>query len=166
MTPSTNLNATFLKTVNIFRELPAGDLELLAAQFETRELESESVIIHEGELSDEFFLLRSGTAKVTRGKIGEEVIITSLNPGDYFGEAALFQNVKRTANIQAIDYVTLLVITKKNFEQFLDLHPAAAKRILHGMLKQLFFRLQKTSAQLEFERQGGLAHNALKDLLS
>jgi CRP/FNR family transcriptional regulator len=161
-----NLNATFLKTVNIFRELLNEDLQLLAEQFETRELPSDSILIHEGEVSDEFFILRSGTAKVTRGKIGEEVLITTLNPGDYFGEAALFQNVKRTANIQAIDYVTLLVIRKKSFEDFLDAHSTAAKRILHGMLKQLFFRLQKTSSQLEFERQGGLAHNALKDLLS
>ncbi|MCM2323828.1 MAG: cyclic nucleotide-binding domain-containing protein [Oligoflexia bacterium] len=161
-----NLNATFLKTVNIFRELPPEDLQLLADQFEVRELPTDSVVIHEGELSDEFFILRSGTAKVTRGKFGEDVIITSLNPGDYFGEAALFQNVKRTANIQAVEFVTLLVIRKKAFENFLDAHPAAAKRILHGMLKQLFLRLQKTSAQLEFERQGGLAQNPLQGFLS
>lgn len=157
--------SAFLKTITIFRELAAEDLDLLATRFEERVFPRDTVIVKEGDPGDEFFIIRNGTAKVTRGQVGDSVIVTSLGPGDHFGEAALFHNAKRSANIESLERLEVLTIGRKAFEDFLASEPRIASRVLHQMLRQLFFRLEKTNAQLEFERQGGFAHNALKELL-
>lgn len=157
---------SFLKRVAIFRDLDEADLEALSTRFEARKFQRDETVIQEGDFSDEFFIIQSGEAKVTRGPIGEEVIITSLGPAEYFGEAALFNNVKRSANIQALEPIEALTIQRAVFEEFLEARPLAGNKILQHMLRQLFFRLEKTNAQLEFERQGGFAQNAIRGLLS
>lgn len=156
----------FLRSSSLFSTLRQEDLEQLSLRFRAREFSAGEHIVREGSDSDEFFLIRRGNAKVTRGQTGDEVILTSLSASDSFGEAALFQDAKRSANIVALDLVETMCISRADFESFLEAHPMPAKRVLHQMLRELFFRLEKTNAQLEFERQGGFAHNALRQLLS
>lgn len=61
-------------------------------------------IIRQGATGDTFFIISSGSVKVTQEKPGkdEEEEIRILNKGDYFGEQALLKEDCRTANVIAL----------------------------------------------------------------
>ena len=62
-----------------------------------RSLEPGETIAVEGEQGVGFFVIESGTARVTVG--GEER--RTLGPGDYFGEIALISKARRSATVTA-----------------------------------------------------------------
>ncbi|MCF8260706.1 MAG: cyclic nucleotide-binding domain-containing protein [Melioribacteraceae bacterium] len=59
----------------------------------------------------------------------EEKIVANLDEGDFFGEIALFENVKRTASVKALTYCDLYQLTKKAFDFVVSKHPLILKQI-------------------------------------
>lgn len=146
----------FLKTVKIFENLTEEELDLLGPLFAVDNVKIKSQVIAEGELSDIFYIIRTGHFTVSKGS--NQSFITVLGPKDYFGEASLFHNVRRTANVTANEESQILSLHRSKFQQFLLSYPIAANRILFQMLKELFFRLDQTSNALQTSR--GVAHLA------
>src|SRR5438445_10258952 len=62
-----------------------------------------SVIVHEGEVGNRFFLIREGAVRVCKnfGK-PNEVELTKLGKGDFFGEMCILETLPRSATVQAI----------------------------------------------------------------
>jgi len=159
--------AEFLKKVSIFRDLRPKELEELATHFERRKAQSHERIITEGERSDQFFIIQNGFVNITKGesKPGQAAaFISTLGPSDTFGEASLFHDTQRIANVDASSEVDLLVSDRKRFHAYLDSHPVSAKCILLQVLKQVFQRLEKTSYELQFKRGDGINQDAIDQL--
>jgi CRP-like cAMP-binding protein len=70
-------------------------------------------IVNEGESGDTFYLLESGSARVT--KKGTLEPIAELNSGDCFGELALLNNAKRNATVTCTSDCVVLSLNKKDF---------------------------------------------------
>ena len=67
-------------------------------------------IIREGEIGRHLYIIFEGEVEVFRtGPSGPEVVVT-LGRGQHFGEAAVFQNVRRTASVRALTQVDVLSI--------------------------------------------------------
>ena len=110
----------FLKTVKIFENLTEEELSHLVPLFEVRNTKNKERIIRESELSDLFYIIRSGHFNITKGP--KDVFITALGPKDYFGEASLFHQARRTANVTASEDAQLLIMHRDQFQQYpLDL---------------------------------------------
>ncbi|XP_033149443.1 cGMP-dependent protein kinase, isozyme 1 [Drosophila busckii] len=98
-------SVNFLKSVPLLRNL---SVELLAKIADVLELEfyaAGTYIIRQGTAGDSFFLISQGEVRVTQ-KLSpsalEETELRTLKRGDYFGEQALINEDKRTANIIAL----------------------------------------------------------------
>jgi monovalent cation:H+ antiporter, CPA1 family len=52
-----------------------------------------------------------------------------LGRGDFFGEMALLSGGRRTADVIAIGYCQLLVLSSADFRRFLDTNPEAKAQI-------------------------------------
>jgi CPA2 family monovalent cation:H+ antiporter-2 len=75
-------------------------------------------IIRAGERGDAMYFLSSGRVDVTvRDKQFK------LGPGAYFGEMALLSGAPRTADVTALDFSTLLVLSRRDFNLFMSRHP-------------------------------------------
>jgi hypothetical protein len=60
------------------------------------------LVIHQGERADRFYIVVSGRAEVFRERPGEvPVMLTTLQPGEYFGEIGVLRGGKRTASVRA-----------------------------------------------------------------
>lgn len=68
------------------------------------------VIVRQGEVGQKLFLIRGGEVEVLREEAGGERLLATLGPGDHFGEAAVFQNVRRTATVRAVSRVQLIAL--------------------------------------------------------
>ena len=80
----------------------------------------------EGEMGQEFFVLEEGTVAVTVG--GREV--STLGPGEFFGELALLDAGPRNATVTAQTPVRVLVVSRQEFSGLLEEDPIVAVRML------------------------------------
>lgn len=134
----------FLKTVKIFENLTEEELAELAPLFDVRNVRNKEHVCVEGEVSDVFCIVRSGRFNITKG-YGKEALIDVLGPKDCFGEAGLFHDAKRSANMTATEDAQILLLHRDQFQQFLVSHPLSANRILFAMLKEVFRRIEGMS---------------------
>jgi CRP-like cAMP-binding protein len=92
-------SVTELARVGLFAELPGEILGKLADRMQREEVAAGTVVTHEGEPGDRFYVLLSGVAGVSQSSIGDRRI---LRAGEFFGEVALSMHVSRTATVTAM----------------------------------------------------------------
>jgi hypothetical protein len=100
-----------LRSLPIFRALPAPALEGLARSLEPVRLAAGEVLIREGEPGDRFYAVAGGRLQVT---IGGVPIATNLR-GDGIGEIALLYGVPRTATVTAASPATVFALSREDF---------------------------------------------------
>ncbi|HEX5100488.1 MAG TPA: serine/threonine-protein kinase [Polyangiaceae bacterium] len=70
------------------------------------------VIMREGDTGDSAYIIVSGSCLAFRQVDGREEKLTTMGPGDVFGEMALLLDAPRAASVRAVDDVTLLVLDR------------------------------------------------------
>ncbi|HEY7105715.1 MAG TPA: cyclic nucleotide-binding domain-containing protein [Acidimicrobiia bacterium] len=118
--------------VPIFKECSRDELLRVARVTRIRENPAGDVIITEGAKGRDFFVILEGQANVTRG--GVEV--AKLEPGDFFGELALFDPAPRNATVTATTKVRLAILTQPEFHEVLK-EESIRDSILAGMARRL-----------------------------
>jgi CRP/FNR family cyclic AMP-dependent transcriptional regulator len=122
-----------LKRTPLFAACSKAELRALASSADELDLREGTVVTREGRPGREFFVLVSGTARVTKdGKA-----IAELGAGDWFGEIALLTDTPRTATITATSPVDVLVITDRRFRQVVETMPSIALKILASVADRL-----------------------------
>lgn len=129
----------FLSKVPLFRQLPEEEYPLLAEACEPRAFKPGEVVIRQGDIGKEFFVIRSGEASVHIADEDQPDAVevrkgSNLKPGDYFGEKALVHDVPRTATIVAETALSTLRITRDKFREL-------------GLNERLHFRRRKGVAK-------------------
>ncbi len=87
------------------------------------------VLIREGKIGNEFVIIASGEAEVTKSTPYGISKVADLHDGEFAGEIALLQGVPRTATVTAKTDLTAWVSSAVEFREILRSAPAAAKRI-------------------------------------
>jgi CRP-like cAMP-binding protein len=105
------MNQAQLKDVPFFSSMSEQDLAAVAEQADEISVATGRVLAQEGDLGDEFFVIESGTAEVTRGGTP----VAKLGAGDFFGEIALIREDRRTATVTATSPMVLIVMTGSSF---------------------------------------------------
>jgi CRP/FNR family transcriptional regulator, cyclic AMP receptor protein len=100
------MDATQLKRIPIFQDVPDEDLTVITTFATSDEAPEGAVIVKEGDYANAFMAIEEGTAKVTRN--GEHV--GDLGPGDIFGEIGLIEKERRTATVEATSRVKMIKI--------------------------------------------------------
>ena len=114
-----------LKDVPLFASLSKGDLELVARNADEVDVEAGKVLICEGELGYEFFVVEEGAGEVRR----DGAVIDTIGPSDFVGEMALLEQVSRNATVVATSPMRLIVITGPSFRHIEREMPAVAAQI-------------------------------------
>jgi MFS family permease len=102
-----------LRARSIFAALSPAQLDNLARQLSRRVVAAGTVIVAEGDVGDNFYIIESGRVRVTHGT----ETIREEGAGEYFGEIALLRDVPRTATVTALEDTVLRGLTRT---QFLD----------------------------------------------
>jgi CRP-like cAMP-binding protein len=95
-----------LDQVPLFAGLGDAQLAAIASRFEERNVKPGRNLTSEGGGGYFFFVIDSGEARVTQGND----VLATLGPGDFFGEAAIFETLRRTATVTATSPVTVLAM--------------------------------------------------------
>ena len=86
------------------------------------------VLLKEGEVGQEFFVIIDGEVEVTRK--GKPVEITG---SEYFGEIALLEQTPRLATVTAKTPLRFFVLTRKDFRHLVDKYPSVERKVLRTL---------------------------------
>jgi TusA-related sulfurtransferase len=112
-----------LRAVGMLRPLALPALEQLARGLDPAQVAAGAVVFRQGDVGDRFYVVEDGVAEV----IGDGGLITTLGPGDAFGEIALLRRVPRTATIRARTPLRLETLTAAHFLEVVTGSPASVQ---------------------------------------
>ncbi|MCZ7529568.1 MAG: cyclic nucleotide-binding domain-containing protein [Acidimicrobiia bacterium] len=122
-----------LKKVPLFAALSQKDLKLVSKRGSDLEVPAGKVLVEQGAAGAEFFVIVSGTAKVTRR--GKKV--ATIGAGDYFGDLALLDKAPRNATVVAETPMEVVVLPQREFAGLIEDVPGFARKLLAGMARRL-----------------------------
>ena len=135
-----------LRNVPIFTALSDSDLNRIASKMVSRDYEKGQMILLEESTGETFFIITSGTVKVTRlSDDGREVILALLGESDFFGEMSLLDGEGRSANIVANEDAEVMTLSRRDFLEYLETYP----KIAIALLEELAVRIRKSDQQIE-----------------
>ena len=127
-----------LPNIPLFSDLEEAELQTLSSKAVIRHYPRNTIIISEGDVSDSLYCILSGRVKVfLNNEVGKEVILNNQGAGDYFGEMALLDAGPRSASVMTLEDSKISVISKVDFDEFLDQHKEASRKIMCGLVKRL-----------------------------
>ena len=122
-----------IKNAPLFSQLNKKDIKQLTAVMSPRSYRAGEVIIEKGKQGLGFFVIASGTAKVTvRGNQVRE-----LKAGDHFGEIALIDEGPRMAEVTADSDVETYVLASWQFRPFIQDHPDVAWALMQSLVQRI-----------------------------
>jgi CRP/FNR family cyclic AMP-dependent transcriptional regulator len=123
-----------LQGVWLFSACSKGELGRIASASTPLEASPGEVLAREGEPGREFFVVVDGQAAVSIG--GRTV--DEIGPGSFFGEMSLLDGGPRTATVTARSPMSLLVLSKGEFDYLLDSGmPSVARKMLTAVGERL-----------------------------
>lgn len=132
------MQAAFFRKFPLFADLDDRELSAIAAVAKTRRYAKDDVVFHADESGDVFCLIREGQVKVTMiSPEGKEIILSLLDPGDFFGEMALLDDEPRSATVVATEPLELITIWRSDFLQILSENFDITKKVLAEISRRL-----------------------------
>ncbi len=119
--------------VPLFASCSKGELRKIASLADEIDLPEGKVLIREGDLGREFFVLVEGKVDVQR----KGRPLDTLESGDFFGEVALVSNQPRNATVTAITPLRTLVITDRDFRNLLKDSPKIQLKVLEALAARI-----------------------------
>ena len=123
-----------LGKLSLLQHLSEEDLQLLVHRVVSVSL-ADGPVFKENDPSDGLFIIRKGTAKVTKSsESGDaEAVLNLLRPGDSFGEIGIIDGLPRTAAVTAMGPMECWFLSRAEFQELLEQRPKMAIPLLMSM---------------------------------
>ena len=139
-----------LRGCPLFAPCPEGVLADVGRRLRHRHFRRNEVIFHQGDPGDALHVITAGAVKILLPSAeGDEAIIATLQPGDFFGELALLDGQPRSATATTVEPTETLSLPRDVFRELLDKHPEL-RDALFAALATLLRRLTKHVEELHF----------------
>ena len=117
--------------------LDAAELREISKHAVQRRYPAKALIVQEGDRPDSLYIILEGRVKayVSDGS-GREVILSTMGPGEYFGEVALDEG-PRSASVMSLEPCSLSVVPLADLDSFIRANPAFASHFIHRLLGRI-----------------------------
>jgi predicted acylesterase/phospholipase RssA/CRP-like cAMP-binding protein len=128
--------AEFLRTTDLFREVPSDALEHLATQLTEITLSEGQTLVRQGDVDANLYLIREGTLRLTGARAANDSrVLFDVQPGQSVAEMALLSSDPSPVTISAIGSTRAVVLSRAVFDHLSESHPAAALALMQSMSK-------------------------------
>ena len=124
--------------------------------------------MREGDAPDNFYVIREGTAAVSKTLDGNSQVVAYLREGDVFGEDALLANAPRNATVRMLQGGRLMKLSKEAFNAVLKppmvswVLPQQAASMVQEGVRLIDVRMRRNTAAFEPRRQQSPALQAAR----
>ena len=133
-------NVEFLKSIPIFSELNNDTLTQLSKSGSIQSFSKDSIILSEKEGGSALFIIISGKVKISRISSEDdykEVILSILNPSDFFGEMTLLDGLVKSATATAMEDSKIFLIQRNDFLELIRNYPEVSIALLQELTQRL-----------------------------
>ncbi|MBI5384777.1 MAG: cyclic nucleotide-binding domain-containing protein [Verrucomicrobia bacterium] len=131
-----------LRKVKVLANLTDAQLQRFLTYTEVQTLPARATVVKRGDHGDAIYIVLRGELRVSLPSSGQERVLTTLGPGDFFGEVSLFDHGPRSADVAAYSTSTLLRFSSASFDRLAVEAPDIAASILLCMGKTLASRIR------------------------
>jgi CRP-like cAMP-binding protein len=150
-----------LRRIKVLAELADEHLLSFARYLDLIQLPQYADVVKAGEEGDAMFMLLEGELRVRVIVHGKESILATLEPGESFGELALLDEGKRSADVIANVESSVLRISRAGLKKLFDEAPALAAPFMHALGRATAARLRATNRRVEDSiRLGGASSSS------
>jgi len=139
------MEETFLKSVTLFAEFEAAELQALARSLQMTRFNAGDTILEEGNANRALHILKSGRIRVSRRVDDSEVVLCDLDAGQTFGELSIIEDGVASASLRAVTSAEVLSISMHDLARFLRDTPAAGAKFWRAIAVDLRRRLIQTN---------------------
>ena len=122
-----------LRNIPLFQSFSQKDLEKVAKAGDEVSMPAGSLIIDQGQMGREAFVILEGTATVKRN--GKKV--ATAGPGTIVGDLSLLDHGPRTATVTCDTDCKLLVLSQRTFLAVVDDVPALSHKLLGSLANKI-----------------------------
>jgi uncharacterized membrane protein len=129
MSATSNLSdeARSLARIPLFQRLEPHELEHLAEDVEQVTYKAGEIIFHEYDTGDALYVVEEGSVRIwVTDEDVQQVTLTELTPGQFFGELSVLDRGQRSSSASAIVDTHLHRLSSDSFQKFLMVHPDCA----------------------------------------
>lgn len=139
----------FLKGIFLFEGLSTRAIALIAGKTMEKSYAAGEVIFQEGDVGRACFIVTRGKVEIGKldGGMGQEKILATMEPGDFFGEMTLLDELPRSATARAAVPTHLYILYKTHLDDLGSSFPRVATRMLHNLARLLSARLRQQNVQ-------------------
>jgi len=122
-----------LSKIDFFEGFSPAELDRVAALSEVIDAEEGALLMDQGKVGRECFVILEGKAAVY---IGDHYVAT-LESGSTVGEMAIIDQRPRSASVKAVTDMKLLAFDTEHFRTLLEEMPKASRRVMADMNAKL-----------------------------
>lgn len=130
---STIEKVLFLKSVDLFSQIPAEDLAQIEQIANETQFDRDQCIIKQGEIGDCLYLIIEGEVKV----LMDTIEIARLGERECVGEMSILDSEPRSASVFAVTDVVLLKINQEDFYEIISERPEIAQGVITVLTRRL-----------------------------
>jgi CRP-like cAMP-binding protein len=126
--------------MTLFRGFDEDLIRLLDLFFVSRNYPPETLVIEQGKMQNNFFLVVAGEMQVFDATPEKDIILGHVSAGQFVGEMNLFDPGIATAGVRTLTPVQTLEISNDQFRYFMNAKPAQASDFLFQLAQTIVKR--------------------------
>ena len=131
-------NLDLIRRVPLFAMLTPTQAESLADAVGKRRFKRGELLVEQGKKCDALYIILAGRARVVvTDRTAREVILATLQPGDYIGEMSLIDQAPHSASVEAEIQTDALVLGGHDFARCLLENHSTVSAVMKGLVGRL-----------------------------
>jgi CRP/FNR family transcriptional regulator, cyclic AMP receptor protein len=153
------ISDSLLQGVYLFTDLNADERASLAKIAEEMTLPAGFPIFRAGDPATALYLIRDGSVRLTgTSSGGKSIDVATLGSGSHFGEMALIDGAKRSADAATLEPTSMFRFDYAKIGALLDRSPDTAAKFYRSLSRFLSNRLRQTTTDMTYAREKNLRH--------
>jgi CRP-like cAMP-binding protein len=154
-----------LEKIPLFSNTKEEERIRIAEKLTLVKFKRDDVIIKEGDAGDCLYLIKNGRVRVvtTIEPDNEEIILSYLEDGDYFGEMALITGEPRSATVIAESDIDLYQLNKTDFDALILKNPSISLSLTHVLTQRLQMANKSRENSERYYKSRISPHGYIKD---
>jgi hypothetical protein len=135
------------RTIPLFANLRPAQARIVVLMGEIKRFAPGDVIVRQGDLGDEMFVIIQGAVDVYATSAGARRRVARHCQGEVFGEMGLVRQQRRSADVVAVEEVELLTVDERFLERIQFRYPRIACKLFLNLTAIVSDRLERITGQ-------------------
>jgi len=138
-----------IERAQMFKDFTRQEIQVISQYARAYEVEKGNAVFREGQKGTYMCLLVDGLIDIMKEDDKREAKkISTIRPGKTMGEMSIIDEMPHSASAVAAENVTLVLITKMNFDRLLDENPLLGVKVFRQIARLISLRLRQTTGIL------------------